>query len=84
MTPADWQEPRRRCFGLMLAGEDATLAVLLNADEWPHRFALPPCGGPAGWRILLDTADPTGAGAAASSASLADRSLMLLEAQSGS
>ena len=62
MTPADWHDPHRRCFGLMLAGEGGLLAVLLNADERPQRFALPRHGGSAGWRILLDTADPTAAG----------------------
>ena len=50
MTPADWHDPQRRCFGLMLAGEGGVLAILLNADERLQHFALPRHGGSAGWR----------------------------------
>ncbi len=79
MTAADWHDPRRRCFGLMLAGEGGLLAILLNADQRPCRFVLPRHGGSAGWRTLLDTADPTAAGLAADPLPLAARSLVLLE-----
>ena len=79
MTAADWHDPHRRCFGLMLAGAGGLLAVLLNADERPHRFVLPRHGGSAGWRTRLDTADPTAAGIAANPVPLAARSLALLE-----
>ena len=41
MTPADWHDPQRRCFGLLLAGEGGVLAILLNADERPQHFVLP-------------------------------------------
>ena len=44
MTPADWHDPQRRCFGLMLAGEGGVLAILLNADERPSGSC---CRGPS-------------------------------------
>ena len=87
ITAVDWQDQRRRCFGLLLAGEGGVLALLLNADERPQTFALPRQDGPAGWRVLFDTAGPRGADLAADPMLLAARSLVLLqsdEAQSSS
>ena len=79
MTPADWHDPQRRCFGLLLAGEGGVLAILLNADERLQHFALPRHICSTGWRVLLDTADPAMAGLATDAVPLAARSLVLLQ-----
>ena len=78
MTPADWQEPQRRCLGLQLAGADSLLLLLLNADEHDHCFVLPRVPGNLPWHILLDTAGPDGVAAADLAPRLAARSLVLL------
>ena len=79
MTPTDWHDPQRRCFGLLLAGEGGVLAILLNADERLQHFALPRHICSTGWRVLLDTADPATAGLATGAVLLAARSLVLLQ-----
>jgi isoamylase len=79
MTPDRWQDRRRRCFGLMLAGEGEPLLLLLNAAGEGSRFALPPVAG--AWRLLLDTAEPDRPSAmAADPLSLQAMSVALLQA----
>ena len=80
MTELDWQEPQRRCFGLMLASDDCLLATLLNANERPQQFALPLLHGLSGWRVLLDTAELHGDGVCVDPIPLSARSLVLLQA----
>jgi isoamylase len=94
MTVEDWQEPGRRCLGLLLAGtagpdldtagrplDDRTLLLLLNAAERPATFRLPEITGVAAWQVLLDTADPEGHRASLSTiVTIAERSLVLLAA----
>ena len=82
MAESDWQDPRLRCFGLMLADGDAALLLLFNAAASPRHFVLPKPPGIGTWGLLLDTARPDGpASTSAESLSLADRSLVLLEFQ---
>ena len=55
MTEAMWQERERRCLGLMLAGGDAALLVLLNGGSRDVAFELPEPPEPSGWRTLVDS-----------------------------
>ncbi|MDC0669543.1 glycogen debranching protein GlgX [Nannocystis radixulma] len=70
MGHSDWVSPSTRALALLLGGDatgihdargepvvDATLLVLLNADEVPTRFALP-CREMGRWQLLVDTAAP--------------------------
>ena len=70
MGHSDWVSPSTRALALLLGGDatgihdargepvvDATLLVLLNADEAPTRFALP-CREMGRWQLLVDTAAP--------------------------
>ncbi|NNM01838.1 MAG: glycogen debranching protein GlgX, partial [Gammaproteobacteria bacterium] len=72
MSEPDWQDPDRRCVGVLLAeplgephpwheGED-TVLVILNAGEAPLEFLLPDGELFAGWRCVLATAGQTPAG----------------------
>ncbi|MGD9510189.1 MAG: glycogen debranching protein GlgX [Geminicoccaceae bacterium] len=74
MTDTDWQEPQRRCLGLVLAGAGPTLALLLNAGETGQEFVLPD----ASWELLFDTAEPERSGPVADPIRLAGRSVTLL------
>ena len=55
MTEAMWQERERHCLGLMLAGDDAMLLLLLNGGSRDVEFALPKLGD---WELLVDTFAP--------------------------
>ncbi|HAO33162.1 MAG TPA: glycogen debranching protein GlgX [Candidatus Competibacter sp.] len=65
-----WQEPKARCFGMLLAGDagdyftpdgypetDDTLLVIFNAGPAALPFHMPAVSG-GQWRCLLDTAQP--------------------------
>ena len=72
MSDYHWQEAKARCFGLLLAGDagehftadgypetDDTILVILNAGPTAVPFRMPTVrGASAGWRCLLDTAQP--------------------------
>ena len=71
MGHGDWVSPSTRALALLLGGDatglrdergepvsDATLLVLLNADEVPTSFALP-CRDMGRWQRVVDTASPT-------------------------
>ena len=80
MTPEDWREADRRCFGLRLAGEGQDpLLILANAGGAAVRFRLPE----GRWRVLLDTADAL-AGEIAEAVPLAGSSVALIETASSS
>jgi len=66
-----WQEPKARCFGMLLAGDageyytpdgypetDDTLLVIFNAGPTSLPFRMPAIRGSLRWRCLLDTAQP--------------------------
>jgi len=52
MAAAEW---RRHCFGMRLTGPGPALLLILNGYQHEVPFTLP---GQAGWRLLLDTANP--------------------------
>ena len=81
MTAAQWHERRRRCLGLLLAGEAPTLLLLLNAAAEEQPFTLPRAPA-ARWRLLLDTSWPHAptAGTTTGTFPLRARALALLEA----
>ncbi|MFO1421288.1 MAG: glycogen debranching protein GlgX [Candidatus Competibacteraceae bacterium] len=71
MSDYHWQEPKARCFGLLLAGDageyftpdgypenDDTLLAILNAGPDQVPFRMPAVKGSSGWRCLLDTVNP--------------------------
>ena len=71
MSDYHWQEPKARCFGLLLAGDageyftpdgypenDDTLLAILNAGPDQVPFRMPAVKGASGWRCLLDTVNP--------------------------
>jgi isoamylase len=69
MKPEDWQDPRMRCFGMMMDGRaqatgirrpasDATLLLLLNAHHDVVLFTLPECTGGRNWTLSFDTNTP--------------------------
>ncbi len=65
MTDADWNDPRVRALGVLLAGAGASggeLLILLNAGSEPIDFRLPAPAGGGRWRLALDTAAPSAAG----------------------
>jgi glycogen operon protein len=92
-----WHDPRNRCLGVLLGGGagpdldetgreavDAMLLLLLNAHDHAVPFAPPQVAGVAGWRLLLDTADPDGEGyrhPTDAALTLEARSLRLLEGE---
>ncbi|MBK7540549.1 MAG: glycogen debranching protein GlgX [Candidatus Competibacteraceae bacterium] len=71
LSDAYWQEPKARCFGMLLAGDagdhftpdgypetDDTLLILFNAGPNPLPFRMPAAANANQWRCLLDTAHP--------------------------
>ncbi len=73
MTNAEWQDPDRACFGLLLSGnadegnpdradrqpDDASaLLILFNAEARAVRFRMPEAARIRAWRCLADTARP--------------------------
>lgn len=71
MSDYHWQEPKARCFGLLLAGDageyltpdgyletDDTMLLILNAGPTAVPFRMPAVRGTSQWRCLLDTAQP--------------------------
>jgi glycogen operon protein len=64
-----WQEPWRRCFGMLLdgraretgirrRGEMATLLIVFNAWQDAVRFTLPPVVNGSGWTLRMDSSLP--------------------------
>ncbi|HRD66294.1 MAG TPA: glycogen debranching protein GlgX [Candidatus Competibacter sp.] len=66
-----WQEPKARCFGILLAGDageyftadgypeiDDTLLLIFNASPTALPFRMPAVRGASHWRCLLDTSRP--------------------------
>jgi glycogen operon protein len=73
MTPAHWQDPQLRCFGLLLdgraqatgvvrPGEDASVLLVINGWHEPVPFSLPVPPQGERWQRELDTADPSATG----------------------
>ena len=71
MSDYHWQEPKARCFGLLLAGDageyftadgypetDDSMLLIFNASPTTVPFCLPAVRGAIHWRCLLDTAQP--------------------------
>lgn len=69
LTPAQWDDPSMRCFGLVIDGRarptgirrpgaDATLMLIVNAHHDVVEFALPDVLGSDRWRVLIDTNAP--------------------------
>ena len=65
MTPAQWQDPFAKCFGMLLDGraqaalQQAPLLLVTNAYHDVVLFSLPKApGGGRGWRLLVDTNQP--------------------------
>ena len=69
MTQEQWQDPRAKCFGVVLngraqptgirrRGDDATILLLLNAHHDVVDFILPNMPEGDGWHCLLDTNTP--------------------------
>jgi isoamylase len=68
-SPESWQDPRERCFGMVLDGRaqetgivrpgaDATLLLIMNAHHDVVVFNLPSVAGGSRWRCLVDTNVP--------------------------
>ena len=71
MNEYHWQEPKARCFGMLLAGDageyftpdgypanDDTLLIIFNAGADQVPFRMPTVKSAVGWRCLLDTTNP--------------------------
>jgi isoamylase len=69
MTEQQWQDPRAKCFGVVLngraqptgirrRGDDATILLVLNAHHDVVDFLLPNMPEGDGWHCLLDTNTP--------------------------
>lgn len=71
LSDQQWQEPKARCFGILLAGDageyftadgypetDETLLIIFNAGVEALTFRTPEVAGAAHWRCLLDSAQP--------------------------
>jgi isoamylase len=71
MSDYHWQEPKARCFGMLMAGDageyftpdgypetDDTLLIIFNAGPTAIPFRVPTVRGADHWRCLLDTAQP--------------------------
>jgi glycogen operon protein len=61
MTPAlgrpDWSDPRARSAGCLIrAGREDALYLMVNAEEKPMPFVIPPAPGQRQWRLAIDTA----------------------------
>jgi len=65
MEPKDWEDPRARCLGLLLAADvpagehDETLFMVFNADRNALSIRTPKALIPASWQCLLDTFEPS-------------------------
>jgi glycogen operon protein len=94
MTPGRWQDPHRRCLGLLLAGragpdhapdgrllEDSDLLLLLNAAPEAVTFKLPEAADATRWQVLLDTTGQAEGASLAQHVVLAACSLLVLEAR---
>ncbi len=79
MSDEDWHQPHTRAFAMLLFTEAKKLLIVFNAHYEDIDFALPE-GFATGWRLLLDTADPSGADETIDGSFAARcRALMLLE-----
>jgi len=79
MTDEDWHQPHTRAFAMLLFTEAQKLLIVFNAHYEDIDFALPE-GFATGWRLLLDTADPSGGDDTIDGSFAARcRALMLLE-----
>jgi isoamylase len=78
MTDEDWHQPHTRAFAMLLFTEAQKLLIVFNAHYEDIDFALPE-GFATGWRLLLDTADPSGGDTIDGSFAARCRALMLLE-----
>jgi isoamylase len=69
MRPKNWKDPLARCVGLVLdgrgqatgiarRGSDATLLIIVNANNGPLQFKLPKVTGGRAWLPLIDTCNP--------------------------
>jgi glycogen operon protein len=69
MSPADWETPWIKCFGMLLDGrtrktamprhgEDETVLMIMNSFEGTVAFKLPEAVGGTQWSLLLDTDIP--------------------------
>jgi isoamylase len=69
MTSDQWNDPATRCFGMLVDGRaqtsgiqklasDATILIVLNADENNVEFKLPDIEGSDKWTCLIDTNVP--------------------------
>lgn len=68
MQDGDWQDPRMKCFGMLIdgraqatgirkPGSDTTMLLVLNAHHDMVSFTLPACANGKAWNLVLDTAD---------------------------
>ena len=65
MKDADWNDPRSRALGVLLAaagGLGNELLILVNAGSEPVEFHLPQPARGGGWRLAVDSAVPSAAG----------------------
>jgi len=93
MGEAEWDDPERRCLGMLLdgraqrsgvhrGGHSNTLLLLLNAHDHPVTFQ---CAAPAGqgrWRVLFstDTSEPASPPQGGMSLVVPEESMLLLQA----
>jgi isoamylase len=74
-TAEQWRNPTTRCVGLLLNGhagvhrapdgsreDDGVLLIVLNSHHDPVGFVLPELAHGQGWRCMIDTRKPDGAG----------------------
>jgi len=94
ISPALWNNPELRCFGLLLNGRvmveqdasgrpihDDVLLILYNAGHDAVPFILPDWPDDPAWEVLVDTSDPAANGDRAHTSEiflLPPRSLVLL------
>ncbi|HVA32940.1 MAG TPA: glycogen debranching protein GlgX, partial [Candidatus Baltobacteraceae bacterium] len=97
MTQADWEDPARRCLGALLGGDtgdrfmslhgypeiDDSFLMLINAQDTPVDFVLPPAAHVRRWIELFDTSSEAAPPldlpfAPGSALAMADRSFVLL------
>lgn len=79
MSDEDWHQPHTRAFAMLLFTTEQKLLIVFNAHYEDIDFALPE-GFATGWRLLLDTADPSGGDDTIDGSFAARcRALMLLE-----
>ena len=62
MAIEDWNDPARRCLGMLLDGRarggETTLLALFNGGTTAVPFRVPSVGGARRWATVFDTADP--------------------------